>query len=285
MNSKIRIESKYLLSGNNLRLFLFSFLSIILRWSAFIGIPFLIYLTFYTDKLSGLFETESEYLTIFLKVLFCTVSILVSLLFICGIKNCENSAFFIASKGKKPRLKQLIRHFHPKTLFKTLFLSFKIVSLKIFWAFYYSFPAVICFTMLIYMYSKSTLSYSVFVVLTFSCSLLFSICLFMYKATVFRYSTAQYYVLFNRKTKINSAIKKSLCDTDKYIQNALLLKTSLMGWVISCITVFPCFYVLPYYKLCNTLLLYTCISREEEVPLKSSYAISYLKLEKNQESI
>lgn len=285
MNSKIRIESKYLLSGNNIRLFLISFFSIFFRWSVFIGMPFFIYLTFYTDNLSGLFETESEYLTIFLKVLFCAVSTLASLLFICGIKNCENSAFFIASKGKKPKLKQIIKYFHPKTLFKTLFLHLKIISLKIFWAFYYSFPVGICFTMLLYMYNKSTLSYSVFVVLTFSCYLLFSICLFMYKATVFRYSIAPYYILFNRKTKINSAIKKSLCDTDKYIQNALLLKTSLTGWVISCITVFPCFYVLPYYKLCNTLLLYNCISREAEAPLKNSYAISYLKLEKNQESI
>ncbi len=282
MNSKIRIESKYLLSGNNLRLFLISFFSIVLRWFAFIGIPVLIYLNFFTDKF---FETESEYLTIFLKLLFCSVSTLVSLLFICGVKNCENAVYFVASKGKKPKPKQAIKQFTPKALFKTLFLYLKIISLKIFWAFYYSFPIGICFAMLLYMYNKSTLSFSVFVVLCFTCSFIFSLCLFMYKATVFRYSTAPYYILFNHKIKINSAINKSLSDTDNFIQNALLLKTSLWGWIASCIAVLPIFYVLPYYKLCNTLFLYNCISNKNEVPLKNSYAISYLKLEKNQESI
>ncbi len=285
MNSKIRIQSKYLLSGNNIRLFLISFFSIALRWSAFFGIPLLIYLAFFTENLGNFFETENEYLTIFLKMFFCTVSSMISLLFICGVKNFENSAFFIASKGKKPKLKQIIKHFHPKTLFKTLFLYLKIISLKIFWAFYYSFPSLICLGMLVYMHNKSTLSYSVFIVLSFTCSLLFSICLFMYKATVFRYSAAPYYILFNRKIKISSAVKKSLSDTDEFIQNALLLKTSLTGWLISCLTILPCFYVLPYYKLCNTLFLYNCISNKNEAPLKKSYAINYLKLEKNQESI
>lgn len=285
MNSKIRIESKYLLSGNNIRLFLISFFSIILRWCAFFRNPLLIYFVFFTDKFTTLFKTESEALTLFLKALLCTASTVISLLFITGIKNCESSAFFISSKGKRPKLKQITKSFHPTTLFKTLFLYIKIISLKIFWAFYYSFPALICLGMLLYMYTESTLSYSVFMVLSFGSSLLFSVCLFMYKATVFRYSAAPYYILFNKKTKINTAIKNSLRDTDEYIQNALLLKTSLIGWVISCFTVFPCFYVLPYYKLCNTLFLYNCITKKNEAPVKSSYAISYLKLEKNQDNI
>ena len=285
MNSKIRIESKYFLSGNNLRLFLISFFSIILRWCAFFGIPLLIYFVFFADKFATAFKTESEALTLFLKILFCTVTTVISLLFICGIKNCENTAFFISSKGKKPKLKQIIKNFYPMTLFKTLFLYVKIISLKIFWAFYYSFPALICLGMLLYMYNKSALSYSVFMVLSFGSSLLFSVCLFMYKATVFRYSAAPYYILFNKKAKINSAIKNSLRDTDEYIQSALLLKTSLMGWVISCLAIFPCFYVLPYYKICNTLFLYNCITKKNETPVKSTYAISYLKLEKNQDNI
>lgn len=285
MNSKIRIESKYLLSGSNAKLFFISFLSIALRWSAFLGIPNLIYFTFFSDALKSFFETENQYSSSFFKLLFCTVTSIFLLLFICGIKNCENYAFFTASKGKKPKLKKAIKYFKPKTLFKALLLYIKTFSLKIFWIAYYSFPAGICFAELLYMYSKSTLSYSVFIVLCFSSSLLFSLCLFMYKATVFRYSAAPYYILFNTKTKISFAINKSIEVTDIYIQNALLLKTSLIGWIISCITVLPIFYVLPYYKLCNTLLLYNCITRKKEITPENNYAINYLKLERNQESI
>ena len=285
MNSKIRIESKYLLSGNNVKLFLVSFLSLVLRWCAFLSIPLLIYFTFFSDTLKSFFETENEYLTLFLKLLFCTVTSIILLLFICGIKNCENYALFTSSNGKKPKLRKAIKHFKPKTLFKALLLYIKIFSLKTFWIAYYSFPAGICFAELIYMYNKATLSYSVFIVLCFSGSLLFSLCLFMYKATVFRYSAAPYYILFNHNTKINSAINKSLEVTDSYIQNAVLLKTSLIGWIISCFAVFPIFYVLPYYKLCNALLLYNCITRKSETTTENNYAINYLKLEKNQESI
>lgn len=285
MNSKIRIESKYLLSGNNVKLFFISFLSIALRWSAFFGIPFLIYLTFFSDALNSFFETENQYSTLFFKLLLCTVTSIILLLFIVGVKNCENYAFFTASKGKKPKLKKAINYFKPKTLFKALLLYIKILSLKTFWIAYYSFPVGICFAELLYMYSKSTLSYSIFIVLCFSSSLLFSLCLFMYKATVFRYSAAPYYILFNSRTKINYAINKSIEVTDIYIQNALLLKTSLTGWIISCITVFPIVYVLPYCKLCNALLLYNCITRKKEAIPESNYAINYLKLEKNQESI
>ncbi len=285
MNSKIRIESKYLLSGNNVKLFFISFWSIALRWSAFLSIPLLIYFTFFADTFKSFFETENQYLSLFLKLLFFTVTSIILLLFTCGIKNCENYAFFTASKGKKPKLKKAIKYFKPKTLFKALLLYIKILSLKIFWIAYYSFPAGICFAELLYMYNKSTLSHSIFIVLCFSSSLLFSLCLFMYKATVFRYSAAPYYILFNNKTKISSAINKSIEVTDSYIQNALVLKTSLTGWVISCLTIIPIFYALPYHKLCNTLLLYNCIARKKESTPESNYAINYLKLEKNQESI
>ena len=285
MNSKIRIESKYLLSGNNVKLFFVSFLSLVLRWCAFLSIPVLIHLTFFSDALNSFFETGNQYLTLFLKLLICTIASIILLLFICGIKNCENYAFFTSSKGKKPRLRKAIKIFKPKSLFKALFLYIRILSLKIFWITYYSFPAGICFAELIYMYNKSTLSYSVFIVLCFSSSLLFSLCLFMYKATVFRYSAAPYYILFTSKTKITFAINKSLEVTDTYIQNAVILKTSLTGWIISCITIIPIFYVLPYYKLCNALLLSNCITRKKEITPENNYAINYLKLEKNQESI
>jgi hypothetical protein len=260
-------------------------LSIALRWSAFFSIPVLFHFTFLTNNFKNIFKPEAPFLILPFKASIFIIASLSLLLFICGVKSCENYAFFISAKGKKPKLRKAIKYFKFKTLPKTLLLHIKIFFLKFFWLAYYTLPSVICFAELFYMYKKSTLTSVMLIILCFSGSLLFSLCLFMYKATVFRYSAAPFYIILNHKTTVKHAISKSLEVTDSYIPNAVLLKASLVGWLISCFAILPVFYVLPYYKLCNALLLYRCVTRGNTASVKSNYAINYLKLEKNQESI
>ena len=285
MNSQIRIESKFMLSGNNIKLFSISFLSIISRLFLLFAPPISLYFLFFSDNSNAFPMIENQYFSFLLKTTICLVISLFSIYLFFGIKNCEAYTYFVASKGVNPRLKPTLRKASPKFVFKSLLLHIKILILKLFWLFFYALPWAICLTILTYMYIKSTLPYSIFIILSFATSLLFSLCLFMYKATVFRYSLSLYYLLFNKKEKINTAIKKSIKSTDSYIQNALLLKASLTGWLLSCILLIPIPYVLPYYKLCNTIFLHYCVAEKLSEQKSKGYAINYLRLEKNQESI
>ena len=285
MNSKIRIESKLLLSGNNARLFLISFFSLILRSLLLFTISISSYLLFFSDNTEAIVMTEISIPSVAVKALIFTTTSIASLYLIFGIKNCESYFYFIAAKGIKPRLKSALRKATPKFVFKSLILFIKTFVLKLFWAVFYTLPWGICLAILTYMYTKSTLPYSIFMVLSFGTSLIFSLCIFMYKATIFRYSLASYYILFNKKEKVNTAIKKSLKATDKHIQNTLLLKASLIGWILSCALIIPIPYVLPYYKLCNASFLYYRLSEKEAPKEAKGFAINYLRLEKNQESI
>lgn len=285
MNSQIRIESKLLLSGNNARLFFISFFSLILRSLLLFTIPISSYLLFLSDNTEAIVMTENSIPSVAVKALIFTTTSIASLYLIFGIKNCESYFYFMAAKGIKPRLKSALLKAMPKFVFKSLLLYIKAFTLKLFWSVFYALPWGICLTILTYMHTKSALPHSIFIVLSFGTSLLFSLCLFMYKATVFRYTPAIYYLLFNEKENISNAIKKSVESTDKYIQNALLLKASLIGWVLSCLLIIPIPYVLPYYKLCSTAFLRYCLSGKTAPQETKGYAINYLRLEKNQESI
>ena len=180
MNSQIRIESKFLLSGNNARLFLVSFFSIILRLFLLFTIPLLIYLLFFSTNAEDIFISENKSLSIALKALVCLATSVASIYLIFSIKNCESYFYFLASTGAKPRLKNSLRKATPKFVFKSFLLYIKTFILKLFWAGFYSLPWGLCITILTYMYTKSSLPYSVFMVLSFGTSLLFSLCLFMY---------------------------------------------------------------------------------------------------------
>ena len=285
MNSQIRIESKFLLSGNNLKLFAVSFFSIIFRALLLSAIPLLFYFLFFFDNGKDIFITENQYFSLTLKALICSTLSLSSIYLIFSIKICEKYIYFTASKGVKPKLRLSFRKATPKLVLKSFLLHIKIFILKLFWSVFYALPWSICLTILTYMHTKSALPHSIFIVLSFGTSLLFSLCLFMYKATVFRYTPAIYYLLFNEKENISNAIKKSVESTDKYIQNALLLKASLIGWVLSCLLIIPIPYVLPYYKLCSTAFLRYCLSGKTAPQETKGYAINYLRLERNQESI
>ncbi len=285
MNSQCRIECKYFLQGNTLKLFIAAFFSIILRWSAFSGSVFVIYKILFKDTVNDILNTQDDFFVLIIKFLSCFSVGFLLFLFESEVKTKERYIFFKKAKGEKLSAYSILKPQKLKNIIKFAFLYLKINLLKLFWLVFYAFPCVLCICILIYVKTVSQISSPVFLVLCFGCSIIISLCLFMYTTTVFRYYCAPYFLILNSRTKTSTALEKSLCATDKYLQEAMLFKTSFSGWWISCFAFLPVFYVLPYYKLCKAMFIYNCMKKEKKTVKESNYAINYLRLEKNQESI
>lgn len=274
MNTKIRLQAKYLLSQNTFRLFAVSFFSFCIRLSLLIfsvsGILFFINSLFIknlTDLYGSLMVTVIYFLIYFI-ILF-----LISL-FSAGIKSGEDFIYFTRSQGAKGSFTLLFKYLSPKKAFRALRFYAYVNFFKIIWLLYFSVPCAICTICDIYVYSYSASS-SIHLILSVSISLLLSLSLIMWRISVARYSAAAYYFCLNPKIKVKEAVRKSIRFTDGFLTESVLLEYSLIGWFLSCIFVIPVFYVVPYAKLCKRVFVSEMLLKENRSE-KSHSAITYL---------
>lgn len=275
MNTNIRLQSKYLLSGNNLRLFAISLFSLCLRWGRLIltlaGIFIFIKSPLFTSLTSqyGVTEVAVVSALIYLWLFFLTA--LVS----SGIKMGEQFIYFTRSQGSKGSLRLLFKYASPKKALRALKFYTTLNLYKALWLLYFIFPCALCVICDIYVYSAYGLSTVMHIILSVSISLLLSISLVMWRAALARYSAAVYYFCLNPQLTVKDAIKKSIRFTDGFLAEQVLLEYSFLGWILSCLLVVPIFYVLPYVKLSRCVFVSEMLLKKPRTK-SDSFPISYL---------
>lgn len=277
MNSKIRLESKYLLSKNTLRLFLISLLSISLRWGNLAlnltGLYFLLNSDFLENLLSE-YNNTLVYtgVTVLYSIIFFFTSMTAS-----AIKLGEQFIYFTRAQGAKGQIRLLFKFLHPKKSFKALKLYFTINFMKVFWLIYFLSPVGVCAGCTAYLYNISYLSPDVYFVLAFGTALLLSISIVVWRVAVSRYSAAPYYICLKPELQVKDAIKKSIRFTDGMLTEGVLLEYSFSGWILSCILIIPLFYVVPYIKLTKSVFVTKNVFSHSQTP-QNRYSVNLLNL-------
>ncbi len=274
MNTNIRLQAKYLLAKNNFRLFSISLASFFLRWGRLIltVVGMLIFLK------STLFQSLTEQYGIkevsFVCVLIYGWLFFLTALVSSGFKMGEQFIYFTRAQGSRGSLRLLFKYASPKKAFRALRFYTTVNLFKALWLIYFLIPCALCVICDAYIYSYYQVASGVHLVIALSLSLLFSISLAMWRASVARYSAAVYYFCLNPTMKVRDAIKKSIRFTDGFLTESVLLEYSLSGWILSCVYILPIFYVVPYIKLCKCVFVTEALM--EKPRAKTPEAITYL---------
>jgi hypothetical protein len=251
MSGFIKIRAKELLLGNTLKLFFVSGIAFILKLLATFSLIISTNAVLISPFLQNLVITYNSLPVYFIYSLIVVSLYLSLLLFISGLKMGENAIYFMHSKGSKAKFKYLFIFLKPSQSFRALYLYLKIFLLKISWFLYFYSAPVFCFFLILFLYFNTSVYSVVVFTLILGSVILLSISHFYYNAAIARYNYAVYYLCTDIKIPVKKAIDKSLQNSDGFIRDAIILKSSFFFWLISCIFILPFFYVIPFKKLTN----------------------------------
>lgn len=278
MISDVKLKSKAIIKGDTLRLFFISLFSFVVRRGTFALLVYCIASLFKSGILNSYLENYNDafvYSVVIFDVAFVSLTIL---LFISSLKLGEQFLYFIKASGGKGRLGLLFHFFTFKRSFRALWLYARLTALKIGWLLYFLLPCAVCYGITYYLYSRGNLLPVVFYVLIIGSSILLSFCIFMWRIAFSRYNAAPYYACLNSDITPEKAIKKSVAFTDGFLREGVFLESSFGGWFLSCLTVVPFFYVLPYFRISKALFVVEGLSLKAYPERKTSYAINYLRM-------
>lgn len=276
MNSKIRVESKALLSKNTTKLFFTSFFSFILRYAILILTAYGIYSFYKSSLFFYLNATYNSYLVYAVASFLAGVLILSAFLFISGIRLGESFVYFTRANGGSSKVTLLFRFLSFSCSLKALSLYAQINIRKLLWLLYFSLPTIICGMCIYYLHSISFISQPVYYILFAGTSVIFAFSIVMHRISCLRISASPYYLSLNRDITPLKAIKKSIRFTDGFLSEGAVLEYSLIGWILSCFLVIPLFYAVPYIKLTKAVFVTEAVF--SKATAKSAYAINLLKL-------
>ncbi len=251
----IKIKAKYLLLGNNTRLFFLCGIAPVLRW----GSIALWSVAFYTIAASELFEkltNRYSYALIYTDFVAAALfSLFIIFLFSAALRMSEQIIIYNKCNSQNSEKTLFSEFFTLKNSFK--YLRFYVTSnfLKICWLIYYLSPAVICLSLITFLYGYAKLPAQALFILLAGVGVFLSLSLFTWHITCLRYCCAPLFFQNNHLSPLE-AINKSIYYTDGVLNKTALLEASFMGWFLSCLLIIPVFYVLPYYRLSKALLIY-----------------------------
>ncbi|MCR4563393.1 MAG: hypothetical protein K5755_02005 [Clostridiales bacterium] len=130
------------------------------------------------------------------------------------------------------------------------------------WAFLYLLPCGVCLSFLIMSLSQGAMEKNVLYSWITGCIALLLSGLFFLFVTFQRYSLWGYYLC--QRNGVISSLYKSLEKTDGRSVKIAFFKLSMLGWVLSCVFVFPVVFVLPYYRVCVCLFATGYKEKEDE---------------------
>ena len=255
MNTHIRLQSKYLLSKNTLRLFSISFASLCLRWGRLLFTIASIFIFINSPLFEALTSAYGVAEVSVVSVLIYAWLFFLTALAASGIRLGEQFLYFTRAQGSRGSLRLLFKYIAPKKAFRALRFYATINFFKFTWLLYFLLPCALCVGCDIYIYRYFSYPPIIHIILAISISLLFSVCIVMWRISSARYSAAVYYFCLDPSMKVSAAIKKSIQFTDGFRAENVLLEYSLAGWMLSCIFAAPIIYVVPYVKLCKCVFV------------------------------
>jgi hypothetical protein len=275
MSGFIKVKAKELLLKNTIKLFFVSFVSFLLRALFLISVILLTHFSLVSNTLQSLVHSYNSLIVYFFYSLIIVIAYLLLFLFISGIKLGENAIYYMQSKGGNAKFKYLFIFLRPSQSFRALYLNLKTTFLKSCWFIFFFLPPLMCLILTGYVFYNSFLYTAVFYTLIFGTIALFSISRFFYNCAVIRYSFSSYYLCTDLEISVNDAIHKSTERTDTFIKDGVLLKASFLPWILSCVFVFPLFYVVPFVKLSKAKYVTFSDALRKTLPQNAEMPLSY----------
>jgi len=236
----IRISAKKMLVGNIFLTFLFLFFAYLV---SFLG---LIIVTagslLITDKtVKGFFETQFGENALIPRIVLSIIAITFGLILFSLGKNLRAKRVYemITGVNTACSLKKSFRFL--------LYYAVKILF-SLCWGFVYFLPCTVCISFLAMSLSQGAMERNIFYSWVAGCIVLFLVGSGFTFVTLQRYSVWQYY-LCEDDNGVISALYKCLDTTKDRCLKTAVFKMSMLGWILSCVLVFPIFYVLPYYSV------------------------------------
>ena len=249
MSGFIKIRAKELLLGNTIKLFLVSFTAFILKVISSASLILLTNAFLISPFLQNLVIKYNSFLVYFIYSLIVVTLYLLLFLFTSCLKMGEKAIYFMHSKTGKTKFKYLFIFLRPSQSFRAFYLSFRLFNLKLLWAIYFFSAPIFCTFLTIFIYMNTSIYSVVLYTLIIGTAILTSISLFYYNCLKARYSYAFNYLCTDLNLTVKEAIEKSITHSDNFIKDYVILKSSFLPWVLSCLLIFPLFYVIPFFKL------------------------------------
>ncbi len=284
MNFHIRLKSKYLLSKNTFRLFLISLLSFLLRWGSILSSFLYLYSFLNSGFLKALLQNYNNIVVYSSTFSVFGVILFFSVVFSSAVRLSEQFIYFTRAQGSNGNFRLFFKYLHPVKAFRAFRLYMAVNFYKLLWFVYFLLPVILCIGCTVYLYNISYVSQAVYITLSIGISLLLSLSLVMWRASVARYSAADYYICLNPSLKVSKAIKKSIRFTDGFLTDRILLEYSFFGWILSCVLVIPLFYVVPYVKLCKCVYITEMLTKKAHSH-QSQFAVNHLKMAQSSQHI
>lgn len=267
------------MKGDTLRLFFISLFSFVFRRGS-LAIWFYCVVNLFKSGILNIYLESYNNVLVYSVVIFDVLFVSVILfLFISALRLGEQFLYFIKASGGKGRTGLLFSFFTFSRSFRALTFYFKLTILKFGWLLYFLLPCAVSYGVSFYLYSQGNLLPVVYYIMLAGSSLLLSFCLFMWRVAFFRFNAAPYYFCLNSSLTSDEAIKKSIKYTDGFLRESVLFDSSFFAWFLSCVTIIPVAYVIPYFRLSKALFVVESLSRQTFPQAKEKYAINYLKLE------
>lgn len=237
--SYIKLNAKKNLVKNHLKSFIMSVLPYV---SIFALCVLNYYFYIFLKNADFSFVTAISYYEIYLKATLLTISVCISFLLWRIIQLYSDKYFY--SKNMKTKLKLSFSRF--VTAISVSILKF---FLSVAWSAFYLLPCAVVSATLYYSVISNDYTFNVMLTLFVSAIILFIIGISFLYITLKRYSMCNFVIFSGTETDSIKVIAKSVELIEKNTIRYSFYRLSLLGWVSSCILIFPAFYVLPYIKM------------------------------------
>ncbi len=208
----------------------------------------------------------------YIRPILMSTGIIISFIIFCYIRLFTDGYFFLKSFNKKITFKKVRKFISLRqcvTYSVTVVLKF---LLSISWATLYFSPCCFMFGLLVYSYRNWNYGFNINLTLFVSSVMLFMIGLLFFFITLKRYALCSYLILKKKMKNPFKLIENSISHMERHSIRYSLCCFSFSGWILSCVTIVPVTYVLPYIILSkwhyfNSMHQSENVIREDEKPI------------------
>ncbi len=185
----------------------------------------------------------------YIRPVIMSLCIIASFVIFSYIRLFNNGYFFLKSVNKKLTLRKVRKFISFRqyiTYCGTIILR---ALLSITWATLYFSPCVAMSILLVYSYRNENNGFNINLTLFVSAIMLFVIGSIFFFVTIKRYALCSHLILKKKLKNPFKVIENSISAMEGHAIGYSLYCFSFVGWILSCVTVMPVVYVLPYIIL------------------------------------
>ena len=192
--------------------------------------------------------TSGQALRPAVKLILSVLSFFLLLMLRSSVRLGREAWFLSIAKGNKPKKTRLFFWCNPRHSAKACGVYLRLFLLKLALGAFFLFPGLTVLLSVLYTVTSQGTEYKALICLLSGASLLLIVGSVYYFVNVQRYMLTPTLIAENPRMSFAEALKMSKSIMTGNCINAAFMKISFLPWFLSCILVFPLFYVWPYYN-------------------------------------